>query len=118
MSESPSAASSSEQPSSSGAKVEKLEYLEQKYGNKVSHVNLSREEVDAMVDKVLRDSPTVQYLLQSLKQVRYTQPHVPVSQQHPVHPCISPPARADSKCYSCVVIIHRVAVVLVVRSFT
>jgi hypothetical protein len=45
------------------------EYVEQKYGSSSSHVNLSREEVDAMVNKALQDSPTVTYLLQSLKQV-------------------------------------------------
>lgn len=68
MSGTSSPASTSEQ-ASSGVKADKLEYLEQKYSNKASHVNLSREEVDAMVDKVLKDSPPVQYLLQSLKQV-------------------------------------------------
>lgn len=69
MSTASSSTSSNDQQSSSSVKAEKLEYLEQKYGNKASHVNLSREEVNAMVDKVLKDSPTVQYLLQSLKQV-------------------------------------------------
>eukprot|EP00878_Enallax_costatus_P008069 GHUV01008439.1.p1 GENE.GHUV01008439.1~~GHUV01008439.1.p1 ORF type:complete len:219 (+),score=30.51 GHUV01008439.1:746-1402(+) len=68
MSEAASSASNAGQPSSSGVNAEKLEYLQQKYSSKASHVNLSREEVDAMVDKVLKDSPTVQYLLQSLKQ--------------------------------------------------
>jgi hypothetical protein len=43
--------------------------LEQKYGSAASHVHLSRHEVDAMLDAVLQDSPTVTYLLQALKQV-------------------------------------------------
>jgi hypothetical protein len=48
----------------------KLDYIEQKYGSSTSHVHLSKSEVEAMVDKALTDSPTVTYLLQSLKQVR------------------------------------------------
>eukprot|EP00775_Hariotina_reticulata_P012541 gene12541-12674_t len=51
------------------AEDSRLEYLEQKYGNHAGHVSLSREEVESMVDKVLADSPTVQYMLKSLKQV-------------------------------------------------
>lgn len=70
MSEAPSSAASSAEASTRGVDLKKLEYLEQKYGQKASHVHLSSEEVNAMVDKVLRDSPTVQYLLQSLKLVR------------------------------------------------
>jgi hypothetical protein len=68
---SPSAASaaSAAEPSSSGVDSSKLQYLEQKYGDKAAHVHLSQPEVDAMVDKVLRDSPTVSYLLASLKMV-------------------------------------------------
>lgn len=62
--------SSSSQPTARSSKEEAMrEYVEQKYGSSSSHVNLSREEVDAMVNKALQDSPTVTYLLQSLKQV-------------------------------------------------
>jgi hypothetical protein len=60
---------SAAEPSNSGVDSSKLQYLEQKYGSKAAHVHLSQPEVDAMVDKVLRDSPTVQYLLASLKMV-------------------------------------------------
>lgn len=60
-------AHSAAEPSSSSAA--RQEYLEEKYGSSSSHVNLSREEVDAMVERALQDSPTVTYLLQSLKQV-------------------------------------------------
>lgn len=52
------------------AEDSRVEYLEQKYGNHAGHVGLSREEVESMVDKVLKDSPTVQYMLKSLKQVK------------------------------------------------
>ena len=64
-----SSTSSQQQPVACSTQESKLEYLEQKYGSSTSHVHLSRDEVDAMVDKVLTDSPTVTYLLQSLKQV-------------------------------------------------
>lgn len=64
-------AASAAEPSSSSNEPDssKLQYLEQKYGSKAAHVHLSQPEVNAMVDKVLRDSPTVQYLLSSLQMV-------------------------------------------------
>lgn len=46
------------------------EYIEEKYGQKDAHVNLTREEVQGMLDRVLATSNTVQYLLESLKLVR------------------------------------------------
>jgi len=44
-------------------------YLEQKYGGKESHVNLTKEQVEGMLDRVLADSSPVRYLLESLKMV-------------------------------------------------
>eukprot|EP00882_Tetradesmus_deserticola_P011266 GHRQ01011917.1.p1 GENE.GHRQ01011917.1~~GHRQ01011917.1.p1 ORF type:complete len:219 (+),score=72.59 GHRQ01011917.1:97-753(+) len=67
MSATSTSSSSAAEPSSSGVDSSKLQYLEQKYGSKAAHVHLSQPEVDAMVDKVIRDSPTVQYLLTSLQ---------------------------------------------------
>jgi hypothetical protein len=71
---------SAAEPSTSGVDSSKLQYLEQKYGSKAAHVHLSQPEVDAMVDKVLQDSPTVQYLLASLKMVSDTVGFFPASQ--------------------------------------
>ena len=45
-------------------------YLEEKYGSAEAHVSLSSAEVERMMDAVLRESPTVKYLLAALKQVR------------------------------------------------
>ena len=64
----PSAAPSAAEPSSSGR--DKREYLEEKYGSKEAHVNLTSEEVSRMLDRVLATSPTVQYLMESLRLVR------------------------------------------------
>lgn len=46
------------------------EYLEQKYGGKETHLNLTKEQVEGVLDRVLAESSTVKYLLESLKMVR------------------------------------------------
>jgi hypothetical protein len=45
------------------------EYVEQKYGTAESHVNLTKEQVEGMLNRVLEESTTVKYLLESLKMV-------------------------------------------------
>lgn len=60
--------SSSEAPRQRGPDKQQ-EYLEAKYGSKDAHVNLSKEQVEGMLDRVLSESSTVKYLLESLKLV-------------------------------------------------
>jgi hypothetical protein len=49
-------------------------YLEQKYGAKEAHAAFTKEQVEGMLDRVLTESTTVRYLLESLKLVRRLSP--------------------------------------------
>ena len=64
-------AASSQGPTTTGdvPEPEKEEYVRQKYINQDSHLNLTRSEVEGMLEQVLESSPTVKYLLESLSLV-------------------------------------------------
>jgi hypothetical protein len=85
--EAPSVASAQE-PSTTGdvPEPEKEEYVRQKYINQDSHLNLTRAEVEGMLEQVLESSPTVKYLLESLSLVSLGLQRGPSSRALHKHP--------------------------------
>lgn len=64
-----STSSGTSESSSASDSAERQAYLEAKYGDKKSHVKMTKQEVEAALDRALNHSGPVKYMLESLQLV-------------------------------------------------